>query len=42
MHQSRHEHAMRRIRGPDGRFLKKEEIEAMIKRVGFEPLDSSG
>ncbi|KAK8816894.1 hypothetical protein WA577_002688 [Blastocystis sp. JDR] len=37
MHESRHEHAMRRIRGPNGRFLKKEEVEELIKRGEYTP-----
>ena len=31
LHQSRHEHAMRRKRGPGGRFLTKEEVAVMRK-----------
>ncbi|CAN0470557.1 unnamed protein product, partial [Discosporangium mesarthrocarpum] len=33
LHKSRHDHACRRVRGPGGRFLTKEELEGLRKQV---------
>lgn len=42
LHQSRHQHAVRRQRGPGGRFLSKKELTEQVSRLGRQPAAPHG
>jgi nuclear transcription factor Y, alpha len=42
LHESRHKHAMRRPRGPGGRFLTSDEVAAMEKKAAEDPSGQGG